>query len=124
MLRKACCTVRNKRLAEREGFEPPRRLPVCRMSSAVRSTTLPPLRQRMTGTGSPRVATLIYPRRGRRTRAGMAGPGASLQRFLQLDQHLELVGGERGGQKLVGHRVRHGGVEAGDLVLVGVVLRD
>jgi hypothetical protein len=31
-------------LAEREGFEPPIRLPVCRISSAVRSTTLPPLR--------------------------------------------------------------------------------
>ena len=30
-------------LAEREGFEPPIRLPVCRISSAVRSTTLPPL---------------------------------------------------------------------------------
>src|SRR4029077_17313210 len=31
-------------LAERGGFEPPIRLPVCRISSAVRSTTLPPLR--------------------------------------------------------------------------------
>jgi hypothetical protein len=31
-------------LAEREGFEPPIRLPVCRISSAVHSTTLPPLR--------------------------------------------------------------------------------
>ena len=30
-------------MAEREGFEPPIRLPVCRISSAVRSTTLPPL---------------------------------------------------------------------------------
>jgi hypothetical protein len=30
-------------LAEREGFEPPIRLPVCRISSAVQSTTLPPL---------------------------------------------------------------------------------
>ena len=30
--------------AEREGFEPPIRLPVCRISSAVHSTTLPPLR--------------------------------------------------------------------------------
>jgi hypothetical protein len=34
------------RLAEREGFEPPIRLPVCRISSAVHSTTLPPLRGR------------------------------------------------------------------------------
>src|SRR5262249_51077252 len=32
-------------VAEREGFEPPIRLPVCRISSAVRSTTLPPLRR-------------------------------------------------------------------------------
>src|ERR1700730_2250644 len=31
-------------LAEREGFEPPIRLPVCRISSAVHSTALPPLR--------------------------------------------------------------------------------
>ena len=31
-------------MAEREGFEPPIRLPVCRISSAVHSTTLPPLR--------------------------------------------------------------------------------
>src|ERR1051326_5146757 len=31
-------------VAEREGFEPPIRLPVCRISSAVHSTTLPPLR--------------------------------------------------------------------------------
>src|SRR5262252_7672470 len=35
---------RGRRVAEREGFEPPIRLPVCRISSAVRSTTLPPLR--------------------------------------------------------------------------------
>jgi hypothetical protein len=34
-------------VAEREGFEPPIRLPVCRISSAVRSTTLPPLRGRI-----------------------------------------------------------------------------
>src|SRR5262245_6915109 len=31
-------------VAEREGFEPPIRLPVCRISSAVLSTTQPPLR--------------------------------------------------------------------------------
>src|SRR5215467_15013048 len=30
-------------VAEREGFEPPIRLPVCRISSAVLSTTQPPL---------------------------------------------------------------------------------
>ena len=34
-------------LAEREGFEPPIRLPVCRISSAVLSTTQPPLHSRM-----------------------------------------------------------------------------
>src|SRR6185312_10266826 len=44
-------------LAEREGFEPPIRLPVCRISSAVRSTTLPPLRRgRAQGPRSPRNA--------------------------------------------------------------------
>ena len=36
-----------KKLAEREGFEPPIRLPVCRISSAVHSTTLPPLRSQI-----------------------------------------------------------------------------
>src|SRR6266404_9593368 len=37
------CHGHPRRLAEREGFEPPIRLPVCRISSAVHSTTLPPL---------------------------------------------------------------------------------
>src|SRR5437762_14283717 len=32
-------------VAEREGFEPPIRLPVCRISSAVHSTSLAPLRE-------------------------------------------------------------------------------
>ena len=32
-------------LAEREGFEPPIGLHLCRISSAVHSTTLPPLRK-------------------------------------------------------------------------------
>ena len=32
-------------MAEREGFEPSIRLPVCRLSKAVQSTTLPPLRR-------------------------------------------------------------------------------
>src|SRR5262245_5393024 len=36
-------TRANNNLAEREGFEPPIRLPVCRISSAVLSTTQPPL---------------------------------------------------------------------------------
>src|SRR5258708_32220539 len=35
--------MKQKWLAEREGFEPPVRLPVRRISSAVHSTTLPPL---------------------------------------------------------------------------------
>jgi hypothetical protein len=39
-------SILNSRLAEREGFEPPIRLPVCRISSAVLSTTQPPLRRR------------------------------------------------------------------------------
>jgi hypothetical protein len=37
------------RMAEREGFEPPIPLRVCRISSAVHSTTLPPLRKVMVG---------------------------------------------------------------------------
>ena len=36
-------TAIDMKLAEREGFEPPIRLPVCRISSAVLSTTQPPL---------------------------------------------------------------------------------
>src|SRR5262245_23928015 len=36
-------TWANIEMAEREGFEPPIRLPVCRISSAVLSTTQPPL---------------------------------------------------------------------------------
>ena len=36
-------TAASEIMAEREGFEPPIRLPVCRISSAVHSTTLPPL---------------------------------------------------------------------------------
>ena len=43
-------------MAEREGFEPPIGLHLCRISSAVHSTTLPPLR-------APR--QVIYPRSGR-----------------------------------------------------------
>src|SRR6266508_1219012 len=41
-----------QRLAEREGFEPPIRLPVCRISSAVHSTTQPPLRGEQRGGAS------------------------------------------------------------------------
>ena len=43
-------------MAEREGFEPPIGLHLCRISSAVHSTTLPPLR-------APR--QVIHPRSGR-----------------------------------------------------------
>src|ERR1700722_7906405 len=45
----AIITSKTSRMAEREGFEPPIRLPVCRISSAVHSTTLPPLRTAQTG---------------------------------------------------------------------------
>ena len=38
-----------KELAEREGFEPPIQLPVCRISSAVLSTTQPPLHVELSG---------------------------------------------------------------------------
>src|SRR5262249_2000953 len=58
-----------KFLAEREGFEPPIRLPVCRISSAVRSTTLPPLRRGGVGPRSPVVAHVVYPSCRGRTRA-------------------------------------------------------
>ena len=39
----ACAVMAHRALAEREGFEPPIQLPVCRISSAVLSTTQPPL---------------------------------------------------------------------------------
>ena len=42
-------------MAEREGFEPPIRLPVRRISSAVLSTTQPPLRNESQGTGGARL---------------------------------------------------------------------
>ncbi len=47
-------------MAEREGFEPPVRLPVLRISSAARSTTLPPLRpSRGTRSKRGRLAALL-----------------------------------------------------------------
>jgi hypothetical protein len=46
-------TLRNNSLAEREGFEPPVHLRVLRISSAARSTTLPPLRVRRRGLERP-----------------------------------------------------------------------
>src|SRR5437773_12083099 len=58
-------------LAEREGFEPPIGLHLCRISSAVHSTTLPPLQapRRVI----PRPAVGACSRRGRLGRQG-AGP--------------------------------------------------
>src|SRR4051812_19816536 len=41
------------KLAEREGFEPPIDLRLCRISSAVHSTTLPPLREARSAMASP-----------------------------------------------------------------------
>ena len=38
-------------MAEREGFEPPIGLHLCRISSAVHSTTLPPLQAPRSGDG-------------------------------------------------------------------------
>src|SRR5882724_4845211 len=55
-------------LAEREGFEPPIRLPVRRISSAVLSTTQPPLRGRR-GREPPRRSAAMYPTESRETRA-------------------------------------------------------
>ena len=46
-------------MAEREGFEPPIRLPVCRISSAVLSTTQPPLRGAEGGVLKPRDARVM-----------------------------------------------------------------
>ncbi len=55
-------------VAEREGFEPPVRLHVLRISSAARSTTLPPLRRtRRRG---------VKPRRGVGAPLSMARPGS------------------------------------------------
>src|ERR1041384_7448451 len=58
------------RLAEREGFEPPIRLPVCRISSAVHSTTLPPLHQGQDGAKPRGAGKVIIERRGRNKRRG------------------------------------------------------
>jgi hypothetical protein len=57
-------------LAEREGFEPPIRLPVCRISSAVLSTTQPPLRGR---NPSPVVVRGVLTKEVRRNK-GSGGP--------------------------------------------------
>jgi hypothetical protein len=59
-------------VAEREGFEPPIRLPVFRISSAVRLTTLPPLRGRQ-GREAPRRSAAMYPTAQGETRAAPAG---------------------------------------------------
>src|SRR5262249_27955619 len=58
-----------RRLAEREGFEPPIRLPVCRISSAVLSTTQPPLRRGWSARGS------MYPASSGQTGADVQDDG-------------------------------------------------
>src|SRR3954468_18039112 len=75
---------RLEKLAERGGFEPPIRLPVCRISSAVHSTALPPLR-RFNGplgqaAGGIPCGLSRHKRRERRTRFGARGwrPGGFL----------------------------------------------
>ncbi len=60
-----------KRVAEREGFEPPIGLHLCRISSAVHSTTLPPLQGAKSGPLSPPWSGPCS-RRGRLTRQGAA----------------------------------------------------
>ena len=45
---KEVVSKKRKTMAEREGFEPPIELPLCRISSAVLSTTQPPLHKRRT----------------------------------------------------------------------------
>src|SRR5947208_8663065 len=58
-------------LAEREGFEPPIGLHLCRISSAVRSTTLPPLQGAMAGGSAARVGGVL----GEDDEADKAGGG-------------------------------------------------
>ena len=53
------CSASERRLAERGGFEPPVRFHVRRISSAVHSTTLPPLRRPKVPNGAERAASLI-----------------------------------------------------------------
>src|SRR5258706_8892144 len=62
-----CCVE----MAEREGFEPPIGLHLCRISSAVHSTTLPPLQAPIEG-DSP-LAVGPCSRRGWRARQGAGG---------------------------------------------------
>ena len=58
----------SRKLAEREGFEPPIGLHLCRISSAVHSTTLPPLQAPKRAILSPAVGASS--KRGRRGRQG------------------------------------------------------
>jgi hypothetical protein len=69
-------TTANTKLAEREGFEPPIRLPVCRISSAVLSTTQPPLRGR---NPSPVVVRGVLTKEVRRNKGG-GGPWCAAHR--------------------------------------------
>ena len=74
-----------KSVAEREGFEPPIGLHLCRISSAVHSTTLPPLQAPLTG-GLRRGRASS--RRGRRGRQG-----AGREKFLGAVRRLLKKGG-------------------------------
>ena len=65
-------------VAEREGFEPPVRLRVLRISSAARSTTLPPLRgrrRRLEASRARSAGRLAWPTRARKAfgRTGLRG---------------------------------------------------
>ena len=77
-------------MAEREGFEPPIGLHLCRISSAVLSTTQPPLRVAGRGFGPPAFCGW----RGNNMGAGprQAGKG---QRLAALGRDLVLLGGPR-----------------------------
>ena len=68
-------------LAEREGFEPPIRLPVCRISSAVHSTALPPLRGAERGVlqKTPRCRIYVTKRSGRDKAGARAAPSPRLR---------------------------------------------
>ena len=63
-------------MAEREGFEPPIGLHLCRISSAVHSTTLPPLQAPKRAACRPAVGASS--RRGRRARQGAGSQNSSL----------------------------------------------
>src|SRR3546814_6592932 len=71
-------------MAEREGFEPSIRLPVCRISSAVHSTTLPPLRQKVA-----KRLVLIMPRVDRKSTRLYSSTNAHLVCSLLLEKKID-----------------------------------